>query len=149
MAVIWHCVVCHPSVMLAANKWEAEAGKFRPNHRHPRFWQETVCRFRDHYQLGDDASVLDVGCAKVRLGAHLPDAHARGELEEAVRGGGIYGGLLLVHCRLTDSGFRGRKMRFRFTTVVWGKEYTELFLKVVIPNQLTPGNLQHFSDHSD
>jgi ubiquinone/menaquinone biosynthesis C-methylase UbiE len=50
--------------MLAANKWEAEAGKFRPNHRHPRFWHETVRRFRDHYQLGDDPSVLDVGCAK-------------------------------------------------------------------------------------
>jgi SAM-dependent methyltransferase len=31
---------------------------------HPRFWQETVRRFRDHYQLADDASVLDVGCAK-------------------------------------------------------------------------------------
>jgi SAM-dependent methyltransferase len=31
---------------------------------HPRFWQETVKQFRDHYQLSDDASVLDVGCAK-------------------------------------------------------------------------------------
>jgi SAM-dependent methyltransferase len=31
---------------------------------HPRFWQETVKRFRDHYQLKEDASVLDVGCAK-------------------------------------------------------------------------------------
>jgi len=31
---------------------------------HPRFWQETVGRFRDHYQLAQDASVLDVGCAK-------------------------------------------------------------------------------------
>ena len=31
---------------------------------HPRFWQETVKRFRDHYQLPEDASVLDVGCAK-------------------------------------------------------------------------------------
>ena len=31
---------------------------------HPRFWQATVKRFRDHYQLADDASVLDVGCAK-------------------------------------------------------------------------------------
>ncbi len=29
-----------------------------------RFWQATVKRFRDHYRLGDDASVLDVGCAK-------------------------------------------------------------------------------------
>lgn len=33
-------------------------------HYHPRFWQETVRRFRDHYQLPDDARILDVGCAK-------------------------------------------------------------------------------------
>ena len=33
-------------------------------HYHPRFWQGTVRRFRDHYRLGDDASVLDVGCGK-------------------------------------------------------------------------------------
>lgn len=31
---------------------------------HPRFWQATVQRFRDHYGLAEDASVLDVGCAK-------------------------------------------------------------------------------------
>lgn len=31
---------------------------------HPRFWKETVKRFRNHYQLADDASVLDVGCGK-------------------------------------------------------------------------------------
>ena len=31
---------------------------------HPRFWQDTVKRFRDYYKLADDASVLDVGCAK-------------------------------------------------------------------------------------
>ncbi len=31
---------------------------------HPRFWQATVKRFRDHYRLADDASLLDVGCAK-------------------------------------------------------------------------------------
>lgn len=31
---------------------------------HPRFWQATVKRFRDYYNLADDASVLDVGCAK-------------------------------------------------------------------------------------
>lgn len=31
---------------------------------HPRFWQATVKRFRDYYQLAEDASVLDVGCAK-------------------------------------------------------------------------------------
>jgi len=31
---------------------------------HPRFWQDTVKRFRDYYKLADDASVLDVGCGK-------------------------------------------------------------------------------------
>ncbi len=31
---------------------------------HPRFWQATVKRFRDHYGLSATASVLDVGCAK-------------------------------------------------------------------------------------
>lgn len=31
---------------------------------HPRFWTETVKRFRDHYQLADDAHILDVGCGK-------------------------------------------------------------------------------------
>lgn len=31
---------------------------------HPRFWQETVKRFRDHYGLAETASLLDVGCAK-------------------------------------------------------------------------------------
>jgi len=31
---------------------------------HPRFWTDTVKRFRDHYQLAPDARVLDVGCAK-------------------------------------------------------------------------------------
>ena len=31
---------------------------------HPRFWQATVKRFRDYYNLAEDASVLDVGCAK-------------------------------------------------------------------------------------
>lgn len=33
-------------------------------HYHPRFWQPTVRRMRDYYQLREDASVLDVGCAK-------------------------------------------------------------------------------------
>ncbi len=33
-------------------------------HYHPRFWQATVRRFRDHYRLADDARVLDVGCGK-------------------------------------------------------------------------------------
>ena len=31
---------------------------------HPRFWQKTVRRFRDYYNLAPDASILDVGCAK-------------------------------------------------------------------------------------
>ena len=31
---------------------------------HPRFWQDTVQRFRDHYGLREDAAILDVGCAK-------------------------------------------------------------------------------------
>lgn len=31
---------------------------------HPRFWQGTVKRFRDHYKLAENASILDVGCAK-------------------------------------------------------------------------------------
>lgn len=31
---------------------------------HPRFWQETVKRFRDHYDLSETASILDVGCGK-------------------------------------------------------------------------------------
>src|SRR5258708_7025066 len=31
---------------------------------HPRFWTDTVRHIRDVYQLPDDASVLDIGCAK-------------------------------------------------------------------------------------
>lgn len=31
---------------------------------HPRFWTDTVRRFRDHYRLPENARVLDVGCAK-------------------------------------------------------------------------------------
>ncbi len=31
---------------------------------HPRFWQATVKRFRDYYQLAENADVLDIGCAK-------------------------------------------------------------------------------------
>ncbi|MCA9472049.1 MAG: class I SAM-dependent methyltransferase [Nitrospirales bacterium] len=31
---------------------------------HPRFWRETVKRFRDFYGLTNESSVLDVGCAK-------------------------------------------------------------------------------------
>lgn len=30
----------------------------------PRFWTETVKRFRDHYKLSGTAAILDVGCAK-------------------------------------------------------------------------------------
>src|SRR6185437_10114091 len=33
-------------------------------HYHPRFWQDTVRRFRDHYQLAEDAAILDVGSGK-------------------------------------------------------------------------------------
>lgn len=33
-------------------------------HYHPRFWTDTVKRIRDYYQLADNASILDVGCAK-------------------------------------------------------------------------------------
>lgn len=31
---------------------------------HPRFWTDTVDLFTTHYGLADDASILDVGCAK-------------------------------------------------------------------------------------
>lgn len=31
---------------------------------HPRFWQATVKRFCDYYQLAEDSCVLDVGCGK-------------------------------------------------------------------------------------
>jgi ubiquinone/menaquinone biosynthesis C-methylase UbiE len=31
---------------------------------HPRFWQDTVTLFHDHYGLADDASALDIGCGK-------------------------------------------------------------------------------------
>ena len=31
---------------------------------HPRFWHDTVKRFRDHYQVSEDVALLDVGCAK-------------------------------------------------------------------------------------
>lgn len=31
---------------------------------HPRFWQQTVRRIRDHYHLPDNAKILDVGCGK-------------------------------------------------------------------------------------
>ena len=31
---------------------------------HPRFWRDTVARFKEHYGLSETASILDVGCAK-------------------------------------------------------------------------------------
>ena len=31
---------------------------------HPRFWTETVKLFKQHYNLEDDAQILDIGCAK-------------------------------------------------------------------------------------
>lgn len=31
---------------------------------HPRFWTDTVKRFRDYYELAPNARVLDIGCAK-------------------------------------------------------------------------------------
>ena len=31
---------------------------------HPRFWTDTVKRFKEYYDLGPEARVLDVGCAK-------------------------------------------------------------------------------------
>lgn len=49
---------------------------------HPRFWAETVRRFRDHYHLKNDASILDVGCAKGFMLHDFkemsPEMHVRG-----------------------------------------------------------------------
>lgn len=49
---------------------------------HPRFWTDTVKRFRDHYQLAPDARVLDVGCAKgfmmYDFTLLMPDIYIRG-----------------------------------------------------------------------
>lgn len=48
----------------------------------PRFWQETVKRFRDYYGLGSTSQVLDVGCAKgfmlFDLKELIPDISVRG-----------------------------------------------------------------------
>jgi SAM-dependent methyltransferase len=48
----------------------------------PRFWTATVRRFRDHYDLPQDARILDIGCAKgfmIRdFKALLPRADIRG-----------------------------------------------------------------------
>ena len=38
------------------------------------------------------------------------------------------------------------QLKFHFVTAVWGNEYTDLFLKVCLPNQLTDGNLFAFRD---
>jgi SAM-dependent methyltransferase len=49
---------------------------------HPRFWTDTVRRFRDHYNLASDARVLDVGCAKgfmiYDFKLLMPEADVRG-----------------------------------------------------------------------
>ncbi len=37
-------------------------------------------------------------------------------------------------------------MNYRFVTVVWGEEYTGVFLDVCLPNQLAPGELASFAD---
>ncbi len=39
---------------------------------HPRFWSDTVKYFRDYYELAENASILDIGCAK---GFMLHDFH--------------------------------------------------------------------------
>jgi ubiquinone/menaquinone biosynthesis C-methylase UbiE len=49
---------------------------------HPRFWTDTVKRFRDHYALPQDARILDVGCAKGFMMSDfqklMPQAHIEG-----------------------------------------------------------------------
>lgn len=49
---------------------------------HPRFWTDTVGLFTTHYGLADDASILDVGCAKGFMlrdfSLRLPHAHLAG-----------------------------------------------------------------------
>jgi SAM-dependent methyltransferase len=51
-------------------------------HYNPRFWTDTVRRFRDHYKLNEDARILDVGCAKgfmmYDFGLLMPKAEIRG-----------------------------------------------------------------------
>ncbi len=51
-------------------------------HYHPRFWSNTVRLFKDHYQLSDDARILDVGCAKgfmmLDFNALMPEATVEG-----------------------------------------------------------------------
>ena len=38
-------------------------------------------------------------------------------------------------------------MDYRFVTVTWGDQFTDLLLDVMLPNQLTPGNLGYFRGH--
>ncbi len=49
---------------------------------HPRFWTETIKRFKEHYDLSPDASILDIGCAKgfmlYDFKQLMPDAHISG-----------------------------------------------------------------------
>ncbi len=49
---------------------------------HPRFWTDTVDLFTTHYSLAEDASILDVGCAKGFMlkdfSLRLPRAHLAG-----------------------------------------------------------------------
>lgn len=49
---------------------------------HPRFWTDTVRRFRDYYHLTGNMRILDVGCAKgfmmYDFSLLLPDAQIRG-----------------------------------------------------------------------
>lgn len=40
-------------------------------------------------------------------------------------------------------------MHFDFIMAVWGDSYTDLFLNLVLPNQLTPGNLFFFKERRD
>jgi hypothetical protein len=37
-------------------------------------------------------------------------------------------------------------MQYHFVNVVWGERFTDLLIKVILPNHLTPGNLGHFRD---
>jgi len=49
---------------------------------HPRFFTDTVKRFRDHYSLAEDARILDVGCGKgfmmYDFGLLMPTADIQG-----------------------------------------------------------------------
>ncbi len=49
---------------------------------HPRFWTSTVALIRQHYNLRDDASILDVGCGKgfmlYDFSLRMPEARLEG-----------------------------------------------------------------------